>query len=393
MKTFLISLLIISLYSSCSTGKDNTNKILIASYFLLNKQMQELASVSHSSGDGSFKYTGDRNGFSGDSASNLLSLPNNAAIAFSGYSMSLMQCPQLPCGNDKLDRFDYYTGKFTLVAQGMSPRYGHTAGLLKDGNLYLAGGRRNLASAIRNDIQIYNPNTGLLVSEYLLLSARYGHAGIVLNDGRVLSAGGLTDAGSTNPTASAEIFNPFTGNRSYAGNMLTARTGAKTILLPSGKVLIYGGFISQNGGYVTNLEIFDPATEQFQSLGDLLGARNSYSATLLKDGSILVVGGYLNSVESTSAEILNMNTYLSKVTGNINFFRKSDSAVLLNDGNVLFVGSSSVKSGEIYDTTKGVFNNISSMNQIRSTPLSTLLSNGFVLITSSGEKTTEVYSY
>lgn len=130
--------------------------------------------------------------------------------------------------------------------------------------------------------------------------------------------------------------------------------------------MVYGGVSSSDGSIaITSLEIFDPSTETFQSIGDLLGARKSYSATLLRDGSILVVGGYLNNVELTSAEILNMNTYTSKATGSANFFRMSGSAVLLNDGNVLFAGSNSVKNAEIYDTAKGVFSTIASMNQVR----------------------------
>lgn len=404
MKTILIGLLILVFTSSCSSSKDNKTKILAASYYFMLTQTQRLPTqgspqdsptpVSPSTSSGSFKYAGERSGFSGDSASDLFSLPNNAAIAFSGFSFNKMQCPQFPCGNDKLERFDYATGKFTTVASSMSSRYGHTAGILKDGNLYLAGGRSSLLSTLKNDIQIYNPNTGLFLSQNSLLSARAGHVSIVLNDGRILSAGGLTDANSSNPTTSAEIFNPFTGNRSYTGSMITARTGAEAILLSNGKVLVYGGVSSSVGSIaITSLEIFDPSTETFQSIGDLLGARKSYSATLLKDGSILVVGGYLNNVELTSAEILNMNTYTSKATGSASFFRMSGSAVLLNDGNVLFAGSNSVKNAEIYDTAKGVFSTIASMNQVRGAPLSTLLSNGFVLILNGSEKTSEVYSY
>src|SRR5947207_475805 len=70
-----------------------------------------------------------------------------------------------------------------------------------------------------------------------LAMARRGHTATLLPNGKVLVAGGF----GTSILASAELYDPASGTWSATGNLITGRSGHTATLLPSGKVLIAGG--------------------------------------------------------------------------------------------------------------------------------------------------------
>ena len=76
------------------------------------------------------------------------------------------------------------------------------------------------------------------------------------------------------------------------GSMGTDRRHATVTRLNDGRVLIVGGRDSTNT-YLASAEIYNPATGQFTPAGSLTtGARALHTATLLQDGRVLVTGGY-----------------------------------------------------------------------------------------------------
>src|SRR5262245_3923819 len=82
---------------------------------------------------------------------------------------------------------------------------------------------------------------------------RYAHTATVLADGRVLVAGG---AGSSGFLKSAEIYDPALGTWSLTGSMTSVRYFHTATLLPDGRVLVSGGF---NGiSVVATAEIYNP---------------------------------------------------------------------------------------------------------------------------------------
>src|SRR5438309_1437239 len=88
---------------------------------------------------------------------------------------------------------------------------------------------------------------------------------------------------------------PFTfGN---TGSLTTARLQYTATLLPSGKVLVAGGF---NGSYLSSAELYDPATVSWGSTGSLTTARLLHTATLLPSGKVLVAGGFNGSYLSSA---------------------------------------------------------------------------------------------
>ena len=133
--------------------------------------------------------------------------------------------------------FDPATGNSTRTTGFMAYSSAlHTATLLNNGNVLVAGGWDSAKS--HNDAQLYNPNTGLFTATGSMTFARSAHTATLLNNGMVLITGGYDGAV---PMASAELYNPVTGLFTTIGPMHVARSAHTATLLNNGKVLIAGG--------------------------------------------------------------------------------------------------------------------------------------------------------
>jgi hypothetical protein len=88
--------------------------------------------------------------------------------------------------------------------------------------------------------------------------------------------------------------------------MTTARSNHTATLLPNGKVLVTAGFFTTHDGiftWLSSAELYDPASGTWSSTSNLSAARNYHSATLLPSGKVLVAGGFANSSYLSSAEL------------------------------------------------------------------------------------------
>jgi hypothetical protein len=165
------------------------------------------------------------------------------------------------------------------------PRAAHTATLLGDGKVLVAGGLGGPEST-----EIYDPASMSFSPGPTLLEPRAGsHTATLLADGRVLIAGGWLQS---RPLGSCEIYDPATDTFAFSGRMTTNRAEHTATLLASGEVLLAGGVASSyDQPFLSSAELYDPATGTFRRTGSLITPRRAHIATLLADGRVLITGG------------------------------------------------------------------------------------------------------
>lgn len=101
-------------------------------------------------------------------------------------------------------------------------RANHTATLLQNGSVLLVGGFSNavIPNVSLASTDLYNPATNTFAASGSLTTSRYGHPAVLMPNGRALAAGGEVEtAGMITQTASAEIYDPATGNWASAATM------------------------------------------------------------------------------------------------------------------------------------------------------------------------------
>ncbi|MCI0553320.1 MAG: hypothetical protein L0287_20415 [Anaerolineae bacterium] len=277
-------------------------------------------------------------------------------------------------------------------------RAAHTATLLPDGSVLIAGGfREEGTSEIAIDsAEIFGHSTNTFTKTSDMNEPRDGHTATLLPNGQVLIVGGWNQSGRT---STAELFDPQTGTFDYTGSMMTPRQGFTATLLKNGQVLIAGGDSARNTPQLT-AELYDPVTKTFTSTGDLNHGRMAHTATLMNDGKVLLVGGSSgNDTVLSSAEIYDPSTGAFTLTNSANMIRYKHSAVLLGTGNVLVLGGSNqndwagkYNSAEIYDFKTGTFEKISNMNneRFKLADAAVLLGDGNVLI-GGGNRQIEIF--
>ncbi|HEU4636558.1 MAG TPA: kelch repeat-containing protein [Edaphobacter sp.] len=106
--------------------------------------------------------------------------------------------------------YDPVTNTFRSTGSLHISRYNHTATLLDDGRVLILGGEstEDLGTGTDQvaDIEIYDPVTESFSRAGMLHSGRGSHTATVLNDRRILLAGGERISGI--PTTSTEIYDP-----------------------------------------------------------------------------------------------------------------------------------------------------------------------------------------
>ena len=333
------------------------------------------------------------------------------------------------------------SGAFTAAGEMLKPRVGHTATLLADGRVLIAGGISSgipvFPSTVEASAELYDPS-GSFISAGRMIVARWAHSATLLQDGRVLIAGGSSSLEGPDASASAELYDPVTGSFARTGEMTVGRRGHNAVLLPDGRVLIVAGAVGDvrhtaelydpyagtftaigatlyssftvtatllangtvlitHGSYSDRrAEVFDPSTGTFTATGDRVYPRFGYPVTLLRNGDALIAGGVDDGDNpSLSVELYHPDSGIFTATGNMRFMRVGHTATLLPDGTVLIAGGNgspdrcsgccgcveTLTSAEVYDPVTGAFTLTGSMAMRRSGHRATLLNTGDVLIT------------
>jgi N-acetylneuraminic acid mutarotase len=298
---------------------------------------------------------------------------------------------------------------WSVTGSMVTPRAGHTATLLPDGKVLVAGGDGLVEGVSTASAELYDPSTGAWTATGTMLTPRQDATATLLPDGKVLVAGGGRQATEFTWLASAELYDPGTGAWTATGTMLTPRQGGTATLLRDGKVLVAGGWAngsaSASGPVLASAELYDPGSGTWSVTGSMVRPRAGHTATLLPDGKVLVAGGN-NPTETVSvlasAELYDPGSGSWTATANMLTTGVGFTATLLLDGEVLVAGglvstgglsSAELTSAELYDPGSGSWTATASMLTLCADHTATLLRDGSVLVAGYGNSGQSICLY
>jgi hypothetical protein len=179
------------------------------------------------------------------------------------------------------------------------PRYGHTATRLPDGKVLFAGGRHAFDDRIVPAAELFDPDTETFAPAGNMAEGRVLHVAAPLPDGRVLLAGG--DTSTRYSTQTAEIYDPSDRTFTPTGSLLRGRAFHVAVALSSGEVLVAGG-MAESGELPAEIEVYSPDAGRFApSPSSLPSGRTGLALVRLPDGSVLVHGGRTYSGDADGA--------------------------------------------------------------------------------------------
>ena len=186
------------------------------------------------------------------------------------------------------------------------------------------------------------------------------------------------------PLVTASIPQVPTGTWAPAGEIAAIPSGAASVALPDGRLVVAGGSAS-DGALLSGIGIYDAVGDAWAPGGELSQARSGHAATVLKDGRVLFAGGTTSDGPSFDIEIYDPATGSSVHAGDMTLPRVDHAAATLKDGRVLIVGGSTggapLNLAEIFDPATGqsVVHGVT-MSAARVKPTATTLLDGHVLI-------------
>lgn len=324
-------------------------------------------------------------------------LPGNKVLVANGSNSSAYTDAAGYVGLSSIEVYDAGTGTFTeIVGEDGVGIYGHTATLLPSGKVLLAAGFINNwwdyagVSTSDNGAGLYDSATGVFSGTGNMTANRGDHTATLLANGKVLIAGGADQDPTGTGMASAELYDPGTGTFTQTGSMAVGRFLHTATPLQNGKVLIVGGALTSASAPFATAELYDPSTGSFVMTGTMATAREQHTATLLADGRVLIVGGTTSASTgdlrpTTTAEVYDPSTGSFSLTGSLAEARTLHTATLLPSGKVLVAGGGEQNStAEVYDPTTGSFSITGGMEVGRSGHTATLLPDGSVLVVGGG---------
>jgi len=235
--------------------------------------------------------------------------------------------------------YDPAPGTFIPTGPMNHPRESHTATLLRDGRVLIAGGDS------RETAEVYDPHSGAFTATGNTIARCGGTRAALLADGQALIAGHecryAPSANAAVDVPCAELYNPRSGTfNGLARAERMCHFWAMTNLKDA-RTLLAGGSDDCDWWHIggKSAELYFPALQSFRPTGEMNVARSDFRMTLLRDGRVLVTGGVfptrllpengppLRSIDS--AEIYDPATGRFTTTGEMTTPRAEHVAVVL----------------------------------------------------------------
>ena len=268
-------------------------------------------------------------------------LKNGTVLVAGGYctGLTVKPCPPVIDPDGAIaaaELYDSKTGRWTATGAMTTTRFLQTATLLPDGRVLVAGAE-HAPNEIFATAEIYDPASGKWTATSSMRTGRTQQFAVGLGDGRVLIAGGIGP-----PSPSAELYDARTGTWAATGSPISGRAqGGTSALLADRKVLIAGG---DGGGdrMLATAELYNPATGIWTATGTMSGPRVESTFAVLRDGRVFVAGGFAvpggPDPPLATAEVFDPSAGSWTPAGNMAVGRFDLTATLLSDGGVLFAG-------------------------------------------------------
>jgi hypothetical protein len=248
-----------------------------------------------------------------------------------------------------IERFDLASGTFGLSNVGLAMgREAHTATLLPDGTVLLAGGLQARGLRFLSSIERYDPAADTIATSAGTLSPPRGfHAAAWIESRRsVLLVGGDSGMGEL---ASAVRWQrdtddvvPVATGRMRAGKAVAAAT------LANGHVLVAGG-ANATDGTLADTDEYDPSTDAFTPAAPMHTRRMAHTVTALGDRRLIAIGGWSDSepgpAATASIEVRAADGTWTRLSVDLAVARLDHRAVAIDRCHVLVVGGQHAATG------------------------------------------------
>ncbi len=275
-------------------------------------------------------------------------LKNGKVLVTGGISALTSAIPPLASA----ELYDPVANTWTDTGLMRVGRVDHTATLLPSGKVLVAGGSSAKSDGVSLlSAEMYDPETGVWAAADSMSEGRYFHTATLLNDGRVLVAGGQEAEYQFH--SGVELYDAVTGNWTAGAAMNVSRGLHRATLLSNGQVLITGGRTPTStvqSRMITSVEIYDPLSRTWVLTQPMSVIRELHIAVLLSTGQVLVSGSGPGegTAPFTIAELYDPPTRTWSAARPMNVGRQLHAASVLSGGKVLVMGGLT-NTAEIYE--------------------------------------------
>jgi hypothetical protein len=251
-------------------------------------------------------------------------------------------------GDSSSSTFESRDDTGALVRQGTLsiPRSSHTATLLPNGTVFVAGGVQDASSW-----QILNKN-GSVLSSGTLLNAFYGHFAVLLTNGNIFLGGGIVAPGTWEIRSS-------TGAFVSTGSFLESHSsGAGATLLRNGNIWIFGDAAGLPGGSDECSWEIRTSSGNLVSNGIFQTCFSSRQVFTLSNGDIVFLGGVQTAgqydIYTQTAALVRSGTLTDGFDGNAGGVLVGNNVFMFEHGYWEYLGFDS-NANRTFDTIGSLF--------------------------------------